>query len=224
MNAYERITQIIMDKLSTGVVPWRRPWSRVRAAGMNLSTLKPYRGINAMLTSISGFESPYWLTFNQARDLGANVRKGERGTPIVFFTKIEKEKVDGETEHFPMLRTYTIFNVAQVDNLKLPQDVLCPNREAIVSIDAAEAIIARMPQQPSIGHGGDRAFYRPSEPDVTRAHSRLRERHCLRARTQKIASRCRQWARSFRPRIITRRCTMRRRIRLVTKNGFRAKV
>jgi antirestriction protein ArdC len=92
MSTYDKITQLIVDKLGQGVVPWRRPWASSHLPPTNLSTLKPYRGINVLLTSMGGWDSPYWLTFNQARDLGANVRKGEKGTPIVFYTKIEKER------------------------------------------------------------------------------------------------------------------------------------
>jgi hypothetical protein len=96
-SVYEIITSRIVEELEKGVVPWRRPWRTLPPA--NLVSKRPYRGINVFLLSLQGYGSQYWLTFNQAKQLGGNVRKGEHGTKIVFwkFDTYETETADGET-------------------------------------------------------------------------------------------------------------------------------
>jgi antirestriction protein ArdC len=85
-----------------------------------------YRGINVLLLWITAQERGYrgdtWMTFNQAKEFGASVRKGEKGTPIVFFkaltvTKDNAETGQDEERQVPMIRTYTVFNVAQIEGL-----------------------------------------------------------------------------------------------------------
>ncbi|HKV10909.1 MAG TPA: ArdC family protein, partial [Thermoanaerobaculia bacterium] len=90
---YQLVTDRILDLLEKGVVPWKKPW---RATGIpvppsNLVSRRPYRGINVFLLIAQHFGSPYWVTFKQALDLGGHVRRGERGTPIVFW------RIDNET-------------------------------------------------------------------------------------------------------------------------------
>jgi antirestriction protein ArdC len=71
------------------VIPWEKPWKTPRFTGgpfpRNFYTGKPYRGVNVLLLWSSEYSSPFWLTFNQAQALKGSVRKGEHGTPIVFF-------------------------------------------------------------------------------------------------------------------------------------------
>jgi antirestriction protein ArdC len=67
MNVYQVITDRILQSLSQGVVPWRKPWGT--QSPKNLVSGKEYRGINVLLLGATTFESPYWLTFNQARSL-----------------------------------------------------------------------------------------------------------------------------------------------------------
>jgi antirestriction protein ArdC len=88
MNVYEIITDRILNSLGNGVVPWRRPWHT--ETPKNLISSREYRGVNVLVLQSSPYESPYWLTCNQARDLGGSVRKGERGTPIVFWKVSER--------------------------------------------------------------------------------------------------------------------------------------
>src|SRR3712207_5901237 len=95
-DAYEAVTDEIIGALEKGTVPWRRPWQGV-ADGLPLSLAsgKPYRGVNVfilgMAAAASGYSSPYWLTFNQARKLGGNVRRGERSRLVVFWKMLKVE-------------------------------------------------------------------------------------------------------------------------------------
>jgi len=124
-DVYDIITTRIMELLDKGIVPWHRPWRGGRAGKpKNLASGKDYRGVNTFLlhcaSMAAGYDSPYWLTFKQAKERGGNVRKGEHGMPVVFWNWVEKEKTDSQTgatttEEIPFLRYYTVFNVEQCE-------------------------------------------------------------------------------------------------------------
>ena len=119
IKSYERITERIETLLAAGVVPWHKPWKASTGLPRNLITQKPYRGINVFLLMAMGYESPNWLTFRQAVQLGGSVKKGEKSCPVVFWKqfKIEDEE-SGEAKKIPMLRIYHVFNAAQCEGLK----------------------------------------------------------------------------------------------------------
>jgi antirestriction protein ArdC len=156
-NLYDQITERIVALLEKGTVPWRKPWTAQTGLPRNLITKKPYRGINTLLLHAMHYESPYWLTFRQALELGGHVRKGEKSCPVVFWKQLEHEdKQTGEKEKIPMMRFYFVFNVAQCDGLKnLPAPIMTttPSKPA--------EIIAAMPQRPEIKHGMAKAYYAP---------------------------------------------------------------
>ena len=110
------------------------------------------------------YESPFWLTFRQALQLGGTVRKGEKSCPVVFWkqTTIE-DKASGEPQKIPLLRYYHVFNVAQCDGLKTGT---APVAEPVNGILKPDEIVAHMPQRPEIKHGMARAFYSPREDCV----------------------------------------------------------
>ncbi|MCP4490024.1 MAG: DUF1738 domain-containing protein, partial [Gammaproteobacteria bacterium] len=185
-RSYLEITDTIVDLLKKGVVPWHKPWSVPGGEPQNLTSRKPYRGINPFLLNLTPYASPYWITFNQARKLGATVRKGEKASRIwfwKFWTPKQKQKDrsrnPGETDtrdrnSIPVLRRYSVFNVEQVDGLdgrvpELPGD----ERTEWQRIEAAEAIVEGMPQQPTIEHAGRAAVYYPTT-DLVRMPERDR--------------------------------------------------
>jgi antirestriction protein ArdC len=144
-------------------VPWRKPWRTLPPA--NLVSKKPYRGINVFLLALQGYGSQYWLTFNQAKQLGGNVRKGEHGTKIVFwkFDTFETETAEGETEErkSAFLRYYTVFNLEQTEGLK----ALLALPPAF-PIESAEEIVKGMPNPPAFEQDYQ-AAYIPSRDTVT---------------------------------------------------------
>jgi antirestriction protein ArdC len=165
VDVYEIVTARIIELLAAGVVPWRKTWSGGFDAPRNLRSGKAYRGINVFLLAWSGYASPYWMTFKQAKELAGNkpgtgVRKGEKGTRVIFWRWIEKEKADGTKDRFPFLRYYTVFNAEQVDGIeaKLPK---AEPRAVVEPIAAAEAIVAGMPNAPKISLRGSQPCYRP---------------------------------------------------------------
>jgi antirestriction protein ArdC len=166
MNArvYDQITERIITLLTQGTVPWQKPWKAQTGLPRNFVTKKSYRGVNVFLLLAMSYESPFWLTFRQALQLGGNVRKGEKSCPVVFWkqTTIE-DKESGEPQKIPLLRYYHVFNVAQCDGLKIAAE---PAQTPINGINKPEEIVAHMPQRPEIKHGMAHAFYSPREDCV----------------------------------------------------------
>ncbi len=163
IKAYERITERIETLLAAGVVPWHKPWKASTGLPRNLITQKPYRGINVFLLMAMGYESPNWLTFRQAIQLGGSVKKGEKSCPVVFWKqfKIEDEE-SGEAKKIPMLRIYHVFNTVQCEGLKT---VPAP-AEVPLAVTSAAEIVAKMPQPPKIKSGMSHAFYQPVNDTV----------------------------------------------------------
>ena len=160
-KVYEIVTDRIIAELEKGTIPWRQPWKE-SGRPVNLVSRKPYRGINVILLRSTCRSSPYWLTFKQAKNLGGNVRKGEKATPVVFWKWTEKVQPDPETgeerkDGFPILRYYSVFNADQVEGVAVPEEA--PRR--FNPVEHAEGIISAMPSRPEIQHRGDRAYYSP---------------------------------------------------------------
>jgi antirestriction protein ArdC len=177
-DLYQETTDAIVASIEAGTVPWRKPWKGSIAAAFctdgrarNAISLKPYRGSNIFQLEVSaalqGFTDPRWLTFKQARDAGGAVKKGEKGTTVVFWKFFRN--VDPDTEKVtsvPMLRHYVVFNVEQcADTLKLPS-VELPSAE-VPTNERCEAVIRDMPKRPAMNRFGSAAYYRPSTDEVT---------------------------------------------------------
>jgi antirestriction protein ArdC len=157
-SVYDQITARVVELLTQGTIPWHKPWNVKRGFPRNLVSKKAYRGINVFLLHAMHYESPFWLTFHQAKELGAHIRKGEKACPVVFWKQLEVEdKESHEIEKIPMMRFYYVFNLAQVDGLK---DVPAAEAEAVTTKPAE--IVANMPQRPEIKSGMAKAFYSPS--------------------------------------------------------------
>jgi antirestriction protein ArdC len=173
VNTYDHITDRIIDLLSQGTVPWHKPWKASTGLPRNLISKRPYRGINVFLLMAMSYESPYWLTFRQAIQLGGSVKKCEKSCPVVFWKQMDvTDKDSGEARKIPLLRLYHVFNAAQCDGLQT-----APASEEIPMAATKPAeIVAQMPQPPVIKHGMAKAFYSPAEdcvgmPDQARFES-----------------------------------------------------
>jgi antirestriction protein ArdC len=120
-DLYSDVTARILQQLEAGVVPWDRPFQAGSGIPMNAVTNRPYSGINVLLYWLSGaagYAKPRYLTYKQAQEAGGNVRKGEHGTKLYFFKQLTvADKATGDDKTIPMLREYTVFNVAQCDGL-----------------------------------------------------------------------------------------------------------
>jgi len=162
MKVYEIITSRIIEKLEAGIIPWHKPWHSVEGVPKNLITKKEYRGINVFLLAMQRYESPYWLSFKQARDLGGNVKKDEKGTPVVFWNWLNKIDDEGNEKNIPFMRYYTVYNIAQCENFDESKIPAIPTiHNDFDHIAGCETIIADMPNCPEIQQGKQRASYNP---------------------------------------------------------------
>ncbi len=156
MNVYVRIINLILEKLKQGTVPWHQPWS-VDTWPQNLTSGHQYRGINVFLLASAGYASPYWLTFKQVQSKGGKVRKGERGTPIVYWSLLEKADESEEIRLIPLLRYYTVFNLEQCRGISKPA---AANKESEWQpLAQCEAVVTQMPHKPEIVFGKSKAYY-----------------------------------------------------------------
>lgn len=164
-NVYELITSRIISLLQQGTIPWRKPW-RGGEPPKNLISNKPYRGINVFVLNAAGYNSPWWLTYKQARTLGGHVKRGEKGSPVIFWSWLEKRDEEGNIipreKRIPLVRYYTVFNTDQCGGLegKVPEAEVS---KVFYPIVLAEQVAKRMPNPPAIVHREPRAYYRPSD-------------------------------------------------------------
>jgi antirestriction protein ArdC len=163
---YQMITDRILARLEKGVVPWNKPWMDNTSMDIpvNLHSGRQYRGINVWMLLMMGYSSKYWLSFNQARKKGGQVKKGERSTPVIFWKILEVEDEDepGGKKEVPMLRYFNAFNLDQIDGIEAPdkKEVQLNDFDPIME---AERIIHEMPNPPEITHVQPQAFYLPRQ-------------------------------------------------------------
>lgn len=161
----EEIAQGFINQLRQGSVPWRKPWSADGTVPSNYYSKRPYRGINTLILGLQGYQSPYWTTYKAAAQRGAQVRKGEKSTKVVFWKPFEKvDKATGEKSKFLLARLYSVFNTDQIDGIDWH-----PVERAPVEVpDALKLVMEGYQDPPTITHApSDRAFYRPSNDSIT---------------------------------------------------------
>lgn len=161
-TVYDILAERFVAALEKGTVPWRALHSASRRSmwPKNAATGRPYNGANVALLSVTQQAGSYahnlWVTFNQARSLGGVVRKGEKGTPVFFYSVFEKkDQIDPNTglpaKRF-VLRYSTVFNIAQCDGLKLPKGRIqeeevakpvLPGADLALAAQVADAYIQR---------------------------------------------------------------------------------
>jgi antirestriction protein ArdC len=171
-----RITQEIIARLEAGTKPWVQPWRGVPVSRPLRACGIPYRGMNVfwlwMVADMCGYASPYWMTYNQAKTLGAQVRKGEKSTIAIFYKSYTKEVEAPDTgeksdEARRVLKAYPVFNADQVEGLPerfhpaVTLDLVEPEgREAEL-----DAYFAAIPV--NLRHLGYEAYYEPTTDRVT---------------------------------------------------------
>ncbi|NIJ34089.1 ArdC family protein [Sphingomonas oligoaromativorans] len=176
-NLYDDITAKIIAELEAGRFPWVQPWGTAGAINpglpRNALTARSYSGVNVLIlwgaVIGGGYSQQSWLTFRQALEAGGCVRKGEKGTTVVyadrFIPKGEAERAqraDEDPRAIPFLKRFTVFNIDQCEGLRpglatdpqpLPEREIVPTAEALIKASNADFRI-----------GGNKAFYAPT-PD-----------------------------------------------------------
>jgi antirestriction protein ArdC len=167
-DIYEAITNRFIEQLKRGTVPWQKPWFGVQ----NIVSRKPYRGINALLLGSADYQSPFWITFKQALDLGGHVRKGEKSTPVIYYKILEKRdeagnivvRENGRPARIPFARWANVFNLDQTEGIQAP--AITVNQGTTQPCEKAAAIVENARLCP-INHAGFAAYYSPQD-DVIR--------------------------------------------------------
>ena len=171
-----RITQEIIARLEAGTKPWIKPWRGVPVSRPLRACGIPYRGMNVfwlwMVADMCGYASPFWMTYNQAKSLGAQVRKGEKSTIAIFYKSYTKEVEAPDTgektdEARRVLKAYPVFNADQVEGL--PERFHPAATLELVEPEGREAELdAFFTAIPVIlRHQGCEAYYEPTADCVT---------------------------------------------------------
>ena len=177
---HEVVAEKLIEQLKQGTAPWQMPWKAGDGGGMmpfNPTTGKRYKGINAIHLLSQGRDDQRWLTFNQAKAAGTQVRKGEKSTSIQYW-KFEEEQTKRDENNKPVLDgkgdpvkvrvrlerpkmfMANVFNAEQIDGLPLYQKPA----QTWNALERAETILQA--SGADIRHGGDRAYYRPSTDNI----------------------------------------------------------
>ena len=154
-SVYQRVTDMVLAELAKGTAPWRKPWRVDLGLPRNLDSGKSYRGVNVLVLMSAalgaGYERNLWLTFNQAKERGGSVKKGEHGSPILFYKKMLLDADDEPVAEVeagasttgmkwrPVLKTFTVFNLAQCAGVAAPPATIPP--QGVDPVATAEQIV-----------------------------------------------------------------------------------
>lgn len=184
-DLYQMITDRIIEGLEKGKMPWKKTWTNdPLLMPQNYLSKKIYNGLNLLLLAFNDYEVPFYLTFNQIKELGGSLKKGSKSTPITYWNfsyfipnatgelvKISPE--DARARHAkklpvivkPFLRYYNVFNIENVENI----DFIIPEKKEypeLERINSCEEVISNYKDCPLIKHSGTEAFYSPIQDYV----------------------------------------------------------
>lgn len=189
-NVYQQVTDRIVAGLQQKGLSWFRPWNagQMSELPINNATGTAYKGLNVLFLSIEqmdkGYDHAEWLTYKQCAAKGGQVRKGEKGTPVVFWSiKFRAIDDNGEVKYFSkmsdipegwkfqktfMPRVWNVFNIDQCDDIEPRRERVEP-AETFTPIEAAERVYSEQypkDKRPTLRHGGGSAFYSPMKHHV----------------------------------------------------------
>jgi len=173
------VAQLITDKMieiiqKTKRLIWHKEWScgfglAGPNAPRNFVTKKAYRGCNTLMLSAQGYESPWWMTFKQAKAKGGSIIKGSKGTMVVWFDMLLLDKngvrvTDPQLaeKKIPLLKYSTVFNAEQISGIDFPAPAKIKEQPTAKRIEAAEAVLDGYKTAPPTKFGGNRACYSPA--------------------------------------------------------------
>lgn len=173
-DVYRKVTDAIITTIEQGVGQYRMPWTVRQDRGfspISIGSAKPYRGINTLVlwaqAQSKGYSSAFWGTYQQWQAIGGQVRKGEHGSPVVYWGTLDSKQghddVDETSSRRLFCKGYTVFSIEQVDGCKLPKRFE-PKLSHNERIAHADSFFAHTGVQ--IRDGGNRAFYRPTTPEA----------------------------------------------------------
>lgn len=180
-DVYQMVTDRICALLEQGIKPWARPWTSAVSSAWSGQDGRVYTLLNQMM--LADPDKKYkdagelfndirgeWLTYNQAKARGGNVKLGEHGRKVVFFKMLERvtgemtETGEAKMEQFPYLTAYTVFHIRQCEGIEQKFHLDGDKLYDFTENDAGERVAAEYIQREGITYKqvkGDRAFYRP---------------------------------------------------------------
>lgn len=170
-NLYESVTASIIKELENGVRPWSKGWREGKSVRIpaNASTGRPYSGMNTILLWMEAMQKGYptygFMTFKQANDLGGRVRKGEKSTTVIYVSFKNLADEGQEPKLVPRIKSYSVFNVAQIDNLPAQYSVVPEPMPEDVKLDGLRNLVASSGM--TVQYGAGKPFYTPSTDIVS---------------------------------------------------------
>ncbi|MCK5279118.1 MAG: DUF1738 domain-containing protein [Cyclobacteriaceae bacterium] len=173
IDVYQMVSDLIIEKLEQGIIPWKQPWNDYGPA-INYISQKPYRGINQLILNEFHLK-PFYLTFKQAITLGGRIKKGAKSIPVTYWNFVYRDKESNrklttdEARSYPpekmtktaFLKYYRVFNVKDVlhVNFDIPELTCETNNH---SIEHCDAVLYEMKDRPEIRHKENQAYYNPT--------------------------------------------------------------
>ena len=182
----EQLAEEFIKSLEQNELPWKAGWSKL-GRPVNAVTNKPYKGVNAIWLSVNASDKRYndarWCTYKQAQDKGWQVKKGEKGTSVEFFSFYDKQekrnitpnevnrlKEELEPEEFKervrmVVKNYSVFNAEQIDGIPKLEKPECKINNIDSVIEIRDLVIKNLGLE--FHEGGGRAYYTPAEDSIT---------------------------------------------------------
>lgn len=167
-DIYTEVTNTIIAAIENGLDgKFEMPWHQINRIPENAKTGNCYQGINIPLLWVyqikNEYRLPVWATYKQWAEIGAQVKRGEKGAPVVFYKTFEIEAEDGQDDPQTLIfaRHSTVFNAAQVEGYDGAARVEAPSPALIENIGSADRLVQE--SAADIRHGGDQAYYVPAQ-------------------------------------------------------------
>ncbi|MEP0710695.1 ArdC-like ssDNA-binding domain-containing protein [Algoriphagus sp.] len=184
-DIYQKVTDLIIEKLEQGVIPWKQPWHEMGMPA-NYLTKKPYKGINLWLLLSCNHQYPYYLTFKQANGLGGKVKKGAKALPICYWNFAFRDKKTGKVipedrigeydlklvSKSGFLKEYKVFPIEQIEGIEWEFPETSPKAELPVN-ETCLKIYSEMVRPPELIHQGSMAYYRTDLDQITMPERKL---------------------------------------------------
>tara|TARA_R110002020_G_scaffold292781_2_gene508159 strand:+ start:382 stop:1413 length:1032 start_codon:yes stop_codon:yes gene_type:complete len=184
-DIYQKFTDLIIEKLEQGVIPWKQPWHDIGMPA-NYLTKKPYKGINLWLLLSCNHQYPYYLTFKQANTLGGKIKKGAKAIPICYWNFAFRDKKTGKVIPQERVAEYDLklvsrsgflkeFKVFPIENIEGIEWEFPEIKEAVSLPDNEQCrkIYEEMLRAPELVHNGSSAYYRADTDHITMPERRL---------------------------------------------------
>ncbi len=169
-DIHQKVTDTIISYLENGITPWQRPWNvhdtSFRIPCNSLSQ-KPYSGVNVLLLWGAArervFSSHEWASFKQWSANKESIRKGEKGTMVVYYDFMEKEE-DGEIKKIPFIKSYSVFNRCQLSSYNPDNKLNIEETPLAQRIAFADLFVLHT--HAKVKHIGAKACYRPDTDEI----------------------------------------------------------